>query len=138
MDSIEKVLGYTRQILPELGWSVKEFTAAKFLPPSGRGRSNESYGCYTRPKAGFKGVWVGLVNHRKAESGVYASLEILPSKPTMKALRNGYRESPFGPHPMMKKIISERELIRYQKKHGERRTLQRLKALLKKTYPFNL
>lgn len=138
MNSVEKVLGYTKQVLPTLGWSIKEITSAKYIKPSGRGVVNESYGCYTKPKGTVKGVWVGLVNHRKTEPGIYASLGMCGSAMLLKATRNGYRASPFGPHPMMKKIISERALSRLEKKHTQTQVVRKLKSLLKKTYPFNL
>lgn len=124
------------KVVASLDWPVKETTSARFVPPSMKW-VNESYGCYTRPKAGLKGVWIGWVNHQELESGIYVSLPLLYGQRLKTALEDGFFMSPFGPHPLIKRIISQKELTRIEKRHGPDAALEKLRVLLKQAYPFN-
>lgn len=59
----EPVVDAIRNTLSELDWHVKETTRSRFVSSSGK-QVNESYGCYTKPRAALKGVWVGWVRRR--------------------------------------------------------------------------
>ena len=131
-----KVVKQICDILPELAWPVKEVTDCTFHRTSGL--VNKSAGCYTTTKSGtwHQSAWVGLVAHQKLESGVYATISMPHPDILLKVLHNGFRESPFGPHPFIKQIITEKELYAIRKKSGKVGVARKLKALLKKTYPF--
>lgn len=132
---IPKVVEQVKEILPELAWPVKEVTAATFKQSSGL--VNRSYGCYTTKRgAELKGAWVGLIEHQKLERGVYATISSPPEEMLRKVIHNGYKLATFGPHPFIKKLISEKDLIALRKKSGPAGVARKLKALLKKTYPF--
>ena len=123
------------EILPELAWPVKEVTHSTFNQTSGQ--TNKSSGCYTtRPDSDLKGAWVGFVDHKKLEPGVYTTISLPPREVILKVMDNGFRESPFGPHPFIKQIITEKEIYAIRKKEGPAGVARKLKALLKKTYPF--
>ena len=133
---LPKVVTQICDILPELAWPVKEVTDCTFSQ-SRQGGTNKSSGCYTRkPGSDLKGAWVGFVEHKKLERGIYATISLPPREVILKVMDNGFRESPFGPHPFIKQIITEKEIYAIRKKQGPAGVARKLKALLKKTYPF--
>ncbi len=135
IQQVPVVVKQIKGILPDLAWPVREITSSRFNQPSGK--INRSIGCYTtRPRAEIRGAWVGFVDHQKLQRGVYASITLPPQAKLLKVLRNGFREAPFGPHPFIKQLITEKEIIAIRKKHGRDAVARKLKALLKKTYPF--
>jgi len=126
------------------GWDVKELTVQKFTHTSGH-PVNVSYGVklaipsMLEEVGDFRQLWLGYVNHVKAPAGVYAGLTAWPAPVTVPALKNGYRECPFeSEFVLLKPLVSEKELVRIAKKQGKVGVVEKLRKVIKATYPFSL
>jgi len=128
------------QAIVQTDWSIMEITRHTFI--SGNGKwVNESHGYRLHiPKTlpGLRRLWVGYLKHTEVPPGFYSGL--IPGSPEvmMKALKSGYRESPFSGLHFLKHIVPLAELREMERKFGIDEITSQLKEILVKVYPFNL
>ena len=134
---LDGIVQQINTILTELDWPVKELTSARYFSPS-QGLINESYGCYTKPKEDIDGVWVGFVSHRRIKPGIYVTLPLMITSDTLipSAFHDGYKESHFGPHPLIKQLMTETELERIRDQAGNDALSKKLKLRIAQSFPF--
>lgn len=124
----------------EIDWSIKEVTSHRFIASNGKW-TNESFGYrLVVPKSlpDIRHLWVGYVKHQDTTPGFYSGLTAGSTEVIMKALRSGYRESPFKHPPFLKPLIHVSELRKMEAKLGIDQIKKRLKEMLVKIYPFNI
>ena len=104
-----------KHALAEIDWPVKEITSHKFISPVGTW-TNESFGYALKcPKnLPVRELWVGYVNHQKAQPGIYSALTPY-LQDSLKILKQGYYESPFKGYLLIKKLISKEKIDRLER-----------------------